>query len=75
MKFCYEPRKNKRNDDVSTQKFRSRTLCRSEILTSLLNILPSFQITNPKFPWPNVKSANFPLARGNPDRRWHGRLC
>ena len=34
----YEPRKNTRNDDVSTQKFRSRTRrCRSEILTSLLS--------------------------------------
>ena len=32
----YEPRKNTRNDDVSTQKFRSRTRCRSEILTSLI---------------------------------------
>ena len=34
----YEPRKNTRNDDVSTQKFRSRThcRCRSEILTFLL---------------------------------------
>ena len=31
----YEPRKNTRNDDVSTQKFRSRTRCRSEILTSV----------------------------------------
>ena len=31
-----EPRKNTRNDNVSTQKFRSRTRCRSEILTSLL---------------------------------------
>ena len=32
----YEPRKNTINDDVSTQKFRSRTRCRSEILTSLV---------------------------------------
>ena len=31
-----EPRKNTRNDDVSTQKFCSRSRCRSEILTSLL---------------------------------------
>ena len=34
----YEPRKSTRNDDVSTQNFRSRTRCRwcSEIITSLL---------------------------------------
>ena len=32
----YETRKNTRNDDIGTQKFRSRTRCRSEILTLLL---------------------------------------
>ena len=31
------PRKNTRNDDVSTHKFCSRTRCRSEILTSLIS--------------------------------------
>ena len=37
----YEPRKNTRNDDDSTQKFRCRTRCRcrSEILTHLLNLI------------------------------------
>ena len=34
----YEHMKNTRNDDASTQKFRSRTRCRSEILTSLIII-------------------------------------
>ena len=32
-----ESRKNTRNDNVSTQKFRSPTRCHSEILTSLLS--------------------------------------
>ena len=36
----YEPKKNTRNDDISTQKCRCR--CRSEILTSLIiDIFPS----------------------------------
>ena len=38
----YIPRKNTRNDDVSTQNFRSRTRCRclSEISTSLVSQFP-----------------------------------
>ena len=37
--------KNIRNNDVSTQEFRSRTRCRSEILTSLLSFIEQNQST------------------------------
>ena len=43
----WEPRKNTRSDDVSTQKFRSRCRCGSVILTSLLFPFSQFTRTNP----------------------------
>ena len=47
----YEHMKNTRNDDVSTQKFRSRTRCHSEILTSLVSSSTQLHTTSRVNTW------------------------